>query len=575
MSDGFVLLLAVVACGWVVRLEWRRQDRRQLAARVGASLIAVGALAALALEPAVPRQVAHGRIVIATEGASRGFLRGIADSVSARQVMPLDSVGDLAALQRRFPSLTDVVIAGWGLPPHELVRARALRLSFAPAPLPGGVRFVSWPSRIVLGEEVPIRGRADPAAWVHLTGNGVTPDSARAGSDGWFEARFTPRDPGLVTFALQAGSATDTGAVDVRPRVLPAALILEGAPDFEVAHVRRWLARRGAPVGMRATVSRGRVRTYAINGAPVPVGALSAELLRRFDIAILDESAARSLSRAELALLRTAVTDDGLGILLTGAAPRLEGIATPPARVSRSARTIRVRTPGVTELSPPISSERLWADPGPAGSTVVESADGGTVVMLQAVGAGRVGFTAVKNPSRWLLEGESEAFERYWTSILARLARPKAAWRAPPPLPGLVGHPFRVTWPARLDSALVIGPDGTDTVFPTVDADSLSWSADFWPRVAGEHRVLAPVDTLRVFVAGEGTWHATRAAASAHATGFHAALHRAEVVSRPVRARAPVAPWIFGALFTAASSWLWWERRNRAWGKKEGRTGVG
>lgn len=575
MSEGVTLLAAVAACAWVLRLEWRRADRSRLAGRVGASLIAVGALAALALAPALPRRAVSERIVLATEGARGGAVRSIADSVAARHVVSLDTVGDLARLRRRFPGLGDLVVTGWGLPAHELIRARGLSLGFVPAPLPEGLRTVDWPSRIVLGEEAAIVGTAAPRAWIRIAADGRVRDSARAEGDGSFELRFTPRAAGLQLFALHTGSTTDTGAIDVRPRRPPSVLILEGAPDFELAHLRRWLAASGARVGMRTTLSRGRERTYALNGAAAPGPRLTADQLRSFDILIIDEDAARGLSRAELELVRTAVTAEGIGILLTGERPRLDGLAAAPARAEGGARMVRVRKPGSRELSPPVSGIPLLLEPGAAGQTILEAADRGAVAIVHAAGAGRVGLSAVRNPGRWLLEGEERAFGRYWTTMLAALARPREGWESPASLPGIVGHPFRLTWPARLDTAFVVGPSGVDTLFLTPDADSLAWSTEFWPRDPGRHFAIGRGDTLELYVAGAATWHAARAAARAHATALHAALSRRESASRPGRVLMPLPPWMFMLVFAGSAGWLWWERRRCIEEGKEGRTGVG
>lgn len=575
MNDHVTIAAAVAACAWVLRLEWRRADRRRLAARIGASLMAVGALAALALAPALPRPAVSERIVLTTEGVRTGAVRGIADSVAARHVVSLDTVGDLARLRRASPMLNDLVVTGWGLPSYELARARGLSLGFVPAPLPEGLRSVAWPSRIVLGEVVTIVGSAAPAAWIRIAVDGAVRDSTRAERDGHFELRFTPRAAGLQLFALQAGGTADTGAIDVRPRRPPSVLIVEGAPDFELAHLRRWLAASGARVGMRTTLSRGRQRTYAFNGAASPGPTLNADLLRSFDVLIIDEHAARGLSRAELELVRTAVTADGLGILLTGDRPRLDGLAAAPARAARADRTIRVRKPASGELSPPVSGIPLQLEPGVAGQTILEAADRRAVATVHAAGAGRVGLTAIRNPGRWLLEGEERAFGDYWTTILTALERPRGGWESPASLPGLVGHPFRISWPARLDTAFVAGPSGVDTLFLTPDADSLAWSADFWPRHPGRHRAIGRGDTLALYVAGAGTWHAARAADRVNATTLHAALNRRESPSPPGRVDAPLAPWIFMLAFTGAAGWLWWERRRCGWEGKEGRTGVG
>lgn len=562
MSAAAFGFVAIGAGIWLIVLEVRRGDRRRLAPRILATLTALGALTAIGLEPAIPRRTIRSRAVLVTEGTPRGDARRIADSVDASLILSLgDSIPDLAALRRRHPSVGEVVITGWGLAADELVRAGDLRLASVPAPLPSGIRAVSWPSRIVLGEDAAIRGYTDPGSLLQLASGGAQ-DSVRAGKDGRFEVRLTPRAAGLHAFILLAGAAADTGAIDVRSRTPPGVLILEGTPDFELAHLRRWLSRRGARLAMRSSISRDRSRTFTANGAPAPGRMLTADLLRSFDVVVLDGTAARALSRPELDELHDAVTTQGLGLLVVGAGARVGDLPAPPMRASLATRVIRLRRTGSDDrLSPPVGAEPMRPVPDAAGGTVLEAADGQAVASWQAAGLGRVGVTAVRNPSRWLLEGEAAAYDRYWTAILASLERPRKEWRSPPALPGVTGRPYEITWPGQLDTVIVLGPETADTLFPSPDPDSLTWRATFWPRTPGAYRAVGPGDTLHFQASAPGSWQAARASANASATRGYSGAPEEDVTRTDSRTRVPMPPWIFLTVFTASAGWLWWERR--------------
>ena len=188
----------------------------------------------------------------------------------------------------------------------------------------------------------------------------------------------------------------------------------------------------------------------------------------------------------------------------------------------------------------------------------------------------------MRNPSRWLLEGETAAYDRYWTALLASLERPKPAWRPPAALPAETDRPLSITWPGRLDTFVVTGGATADTLVPRPDPDSLVWSATWWPRSPGKFRVEGPGDTLRLRATTPGRWLAARAAERMRATRLHAGLHFRDEATADSRTMAPVPAWIFMLLFTGAAGWLWWERRRVAGahaglpaGGKEGRTGVG
>lgn len=555
---GLAGLAAIVACA----LEIKRADRRHLAGRMAASLTAVAAIAAFALEPALPRRVSDSRAVLATEGVSPSDARRIADSVGAREILsPGPALGDLAALRRNRPDLTEIVVAGWGLPAEELARAGDLRIAFVPAPLPAGLQTIEWPTRITLGEDVRLQGDATPGATLHVQVRGGFADSTRAGADGRFELSFTPQAVGLVTFELRSPGAVDTGAVDVRALRRPAVLVIEGSPGFELAHFRRWHARRGGKVAAQTTVSRGRVRTAAINGAPAPGRNLSPEALRAYDVVVMDASAARTLGPGELQALRDAIRRDGLGLFLAGEPPRLAGLRGPDIRRRTSARVLRVRASGSASLSPPVTAEAWTPVAGEAGVVMLEDNGGGAIAAWEASGAGRIGSSAVRNPSRWILEGDSTAYDRYWTTILAALGRPIPAWRSPTPVPAETDRPLSLAWPGRMDTVFVSGGRTVDTLFLEPDPDSVTWTAAWWPRGPGEFRVEAPGDTLRLLAVPPGSWRAVRAAERTRATKLHSAVNQYEPAASQARLPTPVPSWLFMLLFTVAAGWLWWEWR--------------
>src|SRR5690606_16131192 len=102
---------------------------------------------------------------------------------------------------------------------------------------------------------------------------------------------------------------------------------------------------------------------------------------------------------------------------------------------------------------------------------------------------------------RWLLEGDSLAFDSYWSGVLSSLARPRDEWRLPPGDPPSIGRPVTVAWTGALDSAVIVSDAGIDTLHLMPDADSLDWTGVFWPRVPGAHEIRGPHDTLRLHVA--------------------------------------------------------------------------
>lgn len=562
--------VALAALGLLSWLEFRRLDRRRLTLRLLASATAIAGLLGLALRPERSRQVEAERAVLATDGASDAFASHLADSLGAARVLRLgDSVPDAGVLRRRFPGVTELVIAGWGLGEADLDRLDGIALSFVPSPLPDGVIEAVWPARITLGEELTVRGKlgTNGIDWLTLaTASGV--DSIRPAADGSFAFMSRPLAAGLMTFVLQTDTDADTGAAEVQLPRPPRVLILEAMPGFETSRLRDWLTRQGTAVAIRSAISGGRTRVEIVNGATAPSPQPSRTELAEFDIAIVDARSFARLTAAARRGLRDAVERDGLGLLLRpdGRLPE-EGFAsfTLERMPGIRSRTIRIRNVlSDTGLTSPIVSEPLLFADQFGMATLLEDERGRPVARWRPAGAGRVAVSLVRSPSRWLLVGDSASYGRYWAALLSGIARPMPRWSLDNAAPARVSHPVTITRIAeRRDSVVVRAPDATlDTVFLTPNADSTRWSGSYWTRSAGRHLVLGATDTA-MFRASEAAGWPTLSAATRSAATLRRVVLSSERAQRGAGATRPVPlpKWWFFLPFITGAGVLWWERR--------------
>ena len=563
-ATSAALLAAGGAYVALALLELRRADGRYLAARLLALAAAVAALAALALMPARTVRRAGARAVLLTGGAGAAEAARIADSAGASHVIRLaDSTRDAEALEARLPAVRELVVVGWGLDSARLPEFAGLTVSFVPSPLPPGVIQAAWPEQITEGDAFVVQGRLKEAGGaVSLVAPDGSADSVRAADDGSFTLRLRPRARGFTRFLLRSAAATDTIGVQVAGPHPLRLLVLRGAPDYESSRLRDWVSRRGGSVAMRTRISAGRRRTERINtGSELPER-ITAPLLRQFDVAAIDAASLRALSPAERAALDAAVRDEGLGLLVDPESPPFGAFAGRAGSRSGRIRLGAELAPAVT-LSPAALRGRS-AVPGTAGAGLFRDEAGNIVAEWRPQGAGRVGTTLVRNPSRWTLGGEPELFDRYWASLLGALARPGPAWALSGGGISRPGEPVRLQREGEaIGQAIVLRPDGAaDTVALDPGADSASSAGIYWPRSAGRHLVPGNPDSAWFYVPPAGTWTGVRAARSVDATMAWAALHGPEAGS-PARdaGREPYPRWWFVGLFLAAAGWLWWERR--------------
>ncbi len=194
---GWVVAAALAAL--LAALELRRPNRRNLAVRIVAVMVAVAALFLLLDPPRLPANPGPGGVaVLLTPGADALARRHLADSLpGVPQVASPDSAPDLDALRRRYPDLRTVVVAGFGLRASMLARHGDLEIVRYPATSPDGLIHLAWTKEVTIGDPVTVTARLEPAPrprLVRFEGPAGGRDSVRVAADstGPVSFRTTP-----------------------------------------------------------------------------------------------------------------------------------------------------------------------------------------------------------------------------------------------------------------------------------------------------------------------------------------------------------------------------------------------
>jgi hypothetical protein len=478
-SASSLQLWTAAATGCVAALllalfEWRRPQRQHLAARIAASLVAVGALALLGLHPAwrvrrhAPAAARNIRAALWTPGAAAPAPADIdippsnVFALPGAAAAPPDAVWvpDVATLRRYRPEIDTLFVFGDGLEPAELDALRAWRVLFQPPPtVPSAnaaIHFISWPHALPLGEPFIVQGSVgglSPGSrrTLKLTSPaGVETETATAAADAAGRASFTlpgdaPPAAGRFRWHIrvlppgQSGVAEETESLGaaVVPPVLPRVLVLETSPHFDTADLRRWFADAGGELDARTQVGRDRYRFAAADSKPPPeFSELDRHLLARYDLVLADASALAALKAPEAEALRTAIRDGGLGLLaLLDDTP----VDPPPARAlfpwqfANAAAAApdegdHLARPAWIGMARPIAAavptSALTLTPLPGATELIRDGQGRVLAAAQRDGRGNVAVTLLRDTGRWLRANDPAAFEAYWSLLFSRLARP-------------------------------------------------------------------------------------------------------------------------------------------------------
>ena len=458
-------------------------------------------LLGLALLPP-PRPGEPVTLVLLTAGAqapatpARGeTVLALPEAVAAADV---PRVPDLASALRQHPAAVRLQVLGEGLTARDQAAASGLPLAFEPSDPPQGIVELAWPTQVLAGARIDVRGRVAglPGARLELrdpAGRRValgTIDEA-----GVFELAADAGEPGPMSFELRLIGDGDAvlGQADLPMQAMagtPHRLwLLAGAPNPEVRQLRRWAVDAGLDLHSQMALGAG----VSIGNGARPV---TAATLAETDLLVLDERAWRALGPRGRESVRAAVAE-GLGVLLriTGplsaaergalrelgfvleASERARAVALPPARSPEAP---------VDQVVPTLSR---WPDTleAPGGAVLLADANGGALAAWQSLGGGRFGVWLLSDSFRWAQAGYPQAHARLWADAVATLARPRAGTTAALPDYGRVGE--RAALCGLAEGAELIAPDGSRTPLLPDPATGAATCAAAWPTVAGWHRV--------------------------------------------------------------------------------------
>lgn len=550
-----------------------------------AHAMAILALAAIGYRPTTRTPSRAGDVVLSTRGANPAVVRHLADSLGNASV-----IADPADLRSRRASVHRVFVVGWGLEAAEWQALDSIPVSFRPTPVAPGIRRVSWPAEVVLGDRFVVEG--DVAAGqdgqlITLEDPSGTSDSARLDSSGAFRLAALPRATGRSRYVLRTGPAgrSVTAETLAITTVAPPAwrvLILESRPRFETSALRDWLVARGGAVAIRTAVSRNRFRTEFVNWDSVPIVALTSRLVAQVDVAVIDGRTLASLTASERLTLRRAVAGAGLGVLVIpdtvvfdAGADRFSDrgffLDFSLRRIETlEMRLVRPQWAGLEgPVTGPVPSEPYTLASRFGTESLIEDGMGNVLAQVAPRGAGRVGLSLVTGSARWLRGGERDAFSAYWSRLLSAVAGgpDDDHWTIETPGPWVVHQPLvvDVETTGERQGTLVVAPSGArDSVFLARDPLAPThWRGTYWPREPGWHELVETSGTA-FYVQPTGAWWSRQGAERLDATRRHL-VHAARFTTSPPLPPAstsqpiPVA-WFFG-LFLLSAGYLWSLRR--------------
>lgn len=587
--------IAVLLCLILVVLlslkEWRRPNKARLIWRLTASYLAIVcfALFIFPISYQVKRAERPHELNVLSDGVSKDTVsslkgRTVTTDDGLYQSLKIPRVSllpDLSYFLKSQPDLNHLNIYGYGLSATQLSGLKDYQFSFHPSAEPEGLISGNWNSRLSDAEELTLQGiyhqnGALPVK-LFLQGLGANLDSVTIKTKGkhTFSLKGRPKQSGRAVYHLIALQGRDTLANEPVPvQVYPAAplkvLMLAAYPDFEYKFLKDWLFEKKYPVIFRSRISKDKYSTDFLNAEKSNVNKVTAALLGKVDVLILDEDELAALSGAELAAINTAV-DGGLGLFL-----RLTGLKASSA-ISRSfsryeapglkKKSLTIGFPGEERLFQPLPFEQvLFLKPGINDQPLVLENTRKVLVNSRISGMGKVVAALVPATYHWLLNGQAADYSAFWSEIMTHTARKTylpESWVMEPAKP-MARQRLNITVDqATANRAALIGLNGS-RLSPLQNPElPFQWQATGWAREEGWNRMNINGKTEFFYVYREKDWKAENQAVRLQVTS--AFLKEQEEVRKSLETSVliekQVSLWWFFVPFLIAVTFLWYETK--------------
>jgi len=467
-----------------------------------------------------------------------GFVRQIKDSLHLSK----------SFTSRNFkPKYDSVTLVGQQFPVELLTQLSGAAIRWVPYNAPDALQTIHWKGIVRQGEIQRVTGllTSSKEQWLRLRFGSKTLDSLllHEGSNPFvFQFPAFGRGHSQVELVL-GGTARNTSALDTlrfytRPTNPLTVQFLLNSPDFESKTLADWLGKHGHTVTVSATLSKNIGSSLSINQSGKGAAKTTPDL-------IITEP-----SDAANPILRKAVADGKAVLFINLTSPEADSRAINQALGSRWQVRKFSNEPQV-----PVGNG-LNALPYRFADQPTQFAVSGYPVAVQRT-TGRVGVSLLSETYPLSLSGDSIAYSRIWTAILARLSTSNQnSVQVDAPIYRHIRQPITVNNPANRLTTLRIGQDTLRLAYSPLNERSATGQSSF--NQAGWQPVQ---DSLALYVGGpDGTQTRDPLRDRQVVQQFLRAHERAQLVRSPTdqtqTASLPNSTWLVLLLVCFTALWV-------------------
>lgn len=459
-------------------------------------------------------------------------------------------------------------IVGEGLRSSDLELVTNQSISYLPASQPIGITALHIPDRITIHEEQMLRGRfnSNQPTLVRLVGPGGVEDSVllEGNKISSFSLDFKPPSTGNFLYSLEWTDEGATHREKVPINVMPAhamnTLLIQAAPSIEMRMLKSYLAEGHYGISVRYQLSKDKFRNEFINSPTLNLAQFNLELLKKFDLLVMETSTLITLSSLERKNIDEAI-HQGLGlVILLNSEPDKENILQQFLVCKKSLseqdtisfvygnqQTLKVK------LGPTHVEEQPFLIPHlQKGSSVYA----GHI----SYGFGKIGFQRLEETYRLRLTGEKDAYAYCWNSLLKNTARNEfttSEIRLQNDFPYYVNEQIPFTLLSE-QIPVVKASAGTIPLQEDIHIDN-RWHGSARFATVGWQTFYNTTDstTHTLYVSAPEEWPSLRSVNQMNQVRSKVKGFQASAKMETEKKRKEISPWLFFSFFLLSAGFLW------------------
>lgn len=571
--NHIVIGLCAVLLAFLLWKEVTRPLRARLWWRIVATSIAIIAFAGMAID--IHYQISstdsnNKQSLLLTDGYTKD---SVANFIKVNKKVDTISLSEAA-------TATNVQVFGNGLIQADLLLLKNNAIQFHPANNTNGITAINWSHTIHSGEALHVQGRYNNTSKLPVSiylaafGNSIDTVTIAPLQEQAFHLQTIPKHSGRAVYSVITVAKKDTLENNALPfEVLPTqplrVLVLAATPNFEHKFLKNWLYENNYAVATRTMVSKAKYATSFLNTKSIALDNITASALNNFDVLIADDDVLSGLNANELAAIKTAIVQQGLGLVVQRDSGNntnkfyQQAFAINTTSNSEQ-KTLQLQFNNTKEQLTVTQPTYLQANANT--QTIVTDDNTKIVAGVSILGMGKIVATTLTTTYGLVLQNKQASYYQLWSLLLQKAAKQTSEDINVTVKPSII-YPYQQAT-IQLESA-------TESIGVTVQQTALAlqqqvqlpylWSASYWPRQIGWQRIeIASGFSKYWYVFAPKDWAFVQGTDNILATKMYAATHKYPLNNESVTTTKQTAtlPKIYCfLLFLLAMGALWLERK--------------